>query len=111
MTGNWLLTCRPSSRQLLSKLRLTDYGLKLPTCALRRSNGRCVPKRVVLQQGTDEQSTEDRLQTDFQTVQTERTKLQQLIDGLNNVNAENEKTRTEERIRLEKRAEALEKDK
>jgi len=51
------------------------------------------------------------LQSDFRTVQSERARLQQLIDGLNNVNAENERTRTEERIRLEKRADELEKDK
>ena len=51
------------------------------------------------------------MQSDFRTVQSERARLQQLIDGLNNVNAENERTRTEERIRLEKRADELEKDK
>jgi len=59
----------------------------------------------------NKQSTEDRLQSDFRTVQSERARLQQLIDGLNNVNAENEKTRTEERIKLEKRADEVAKDK
>jgi nucleoprotein TPR len=59
---------------------------------------------------TDLQSTESRLQSDFRTVQTERAKLQQLIDNLNNVNAEGEKTRAEERDRLEKRIEELQKE-
>nr|XP_031858524.1 uncharacterized protein CI109_006047 [Kwoniella shandongensis]KAA5525596.1 hypothetical protein CI109_006047 [Kwoniella shandongensis] len=52
-------------------------------------------------------STESRLQSDFAQVQSERVKLQQLIDNLKNVASEAERSRAEERIQLEKRIEDL----
>lgn len=59
---------------------------------------------------TPGQSNEYRLQTDFRAVQNERAKLQQLIDNLNSVNAESEKTRSEERQRMEKRVEEVQRE-
>lgn len=56
------------------------------------------------------QSNEYRLQTDFRAVQNERAKLQQLIDNLNSVNSESEKTRSEERQRMEKRVEEAQRE-
>jgi nucleoprotein TPR len=56
------------------------------------------------------QSNEYRLQTDFRAVQSERAKLQQLIDNLNSVSAESEKSRSEERKRLEKRVEEVQRE-
>jgi nucleoprotein TPR len=50
------------------------------------------------------------LQTDFRAVQKERAKLQQLIDNLNSVSAESEKTRAEERQRMEKRVEEVQRE-
>ncbi|ORY31757.1 hypothetical protein BCR39DRAFT_525256 [Naematelia encephala] len=55
-------------------------------------------------------SAESRLQSDFRTVQSERAKLQQLIENLSGVNSENEKTRAEERIRLNKRIDDLQRE-
>ncbi|KAK8864149.1 hypothetical protein IAR55_001395 [Kwoniella newhampshirensis] len=52
-------------------------------------------------------STESRLQSDFAQVQSERVKLQQLIDNLKNVASEAERSRTEERSQLEKRIDDL----
>ena len=69
------------------------------------------PPALALTVGSDpSQTTETRLQSDFRTVQTERTRLQQLIDNLNNVHAETEKTRAEEKARLEKRVDDTEKE-
>jgi nucleoprotein TPR len=56
------------------------------------------------------QSAESRLQSDFRSVQSERAKLQQMIDNLNNISTENERTRAEERARLEKRVDDLQKE-
>lgn len=56
------------------------------------------------------QSNEYRLQTDFRAVQNERAKLQQLIDNLNSVSAESEKTRLEEKQRMEKRVEDVQRE-
>ncbi|EIW67749.1 hypothetical protein TREMEDRAFT_64341 [Tremella mesenterica DSM 1558] len=56
------------------------------------------------------QSTENRLQADFRTVQSERAKLQQLIDNLNTVHSENERTRVDERAGYERRIEELQRD-
>jgi nucleoprotein TPR len=56
------------------------------------------------------QSNEYRLQTDFRSVQNERAKLQQLIDNLNSVSAESEKSRSEERQRMEKRVEEAQRE-
>ena len=56
------------------------------------------------------QSNEYRLQTDFRAVQNERAKLQQLIDNLNSVSAESEKTRSEEKQRMEKRVEDVQRE-
>ncbi|WWC63005.1 uncharacterized protein I303_105603 [Kwoniella dejecticola CBS 10117] len=55
-------------------------------------------------------STESRLQSDFAQVQSERVKLQQLIDNLKNVATEAEKSRSEERGQLEKRIEELQRE-
>lgn len=59
---------------------------------------------------THGQSTEARLQADFRTVQSERAKLQQLIESLNNVSAENERTRAEDRAKAESRVEELQRE-
>lgn len=56
------------------------------------------------------QSNEYRLQSDFRAVQNERAKLQQLIDNLNSVSAESEKTRSEEKQRMEKRVEDVQRE-
>lgn len=56
------------------------------------------------------QSNEYRLQTDFRAVQNERAKLQQLIDNLNSVSAESDKTRLEEKQRVEKRVEDVQRE-
>ncbi|ORX37030.1 hypothetical protein BD324DRAFT_650644 [Kockovaella imperatae] len=55
-------------------------------------------------------STEARLQSDFRSVQSERARLQQLIDNLQTVNSEHEKTRAEDRARLERRVEEVERN-
>jgi nucleoprotein TPR len=56
------------------------------------------------------QSIESRLQSDFRSVQSERARLQQLIENLNNVNTESERTRVEERNRLMHRIEELQRE-
>ena len=56
------------------------------------------------------QSNEYRLQTDFRAVQNERAKLQQLIDNLNSVSAESDKTKLEEKQRMEKRVEDVQRE-
>ncbi|KIR70583.1 nucleoprotein TPR [Cryptococcus deuterogattii CA1014] len=55
-------------------------------------------------------SVEVRLQSDFAQVQSERVKLQQLIDNLRNVANEAEKSRIEEREGLEKRIEEVQRE-
>lgn len=55
-------------------------------------------------------SVEARLQSDFAQVQSERVKLQQLIDNLRNVANEAEKSRIEEREGLEKRIEEVQRE-
>ncbi|ADV25676.1 nucleoprotein TPR [Cryptococcus gattii E566] len=55
-------------------------------------------------------SLEARLQSDFAQVQSERVKLQQLIDNLRNVANEAEKSRIEEREGLEKRIEEVQRE-
>jgi nucleoprotein TPR len=54
-----------------------------------------------------EQSTEARLQADFRSVQSERAKLQQLIENYTNISAEAERSRGNERAKLEKRIDEL----
>lgn len=56
------------------------------------------------------ESVQSRMQTDFSTVQQERVRLQHLIDNLNSVSTENERTRTEERTRLERRIDELQRE-
>ena len=56
------------------------------------------------------QSTEARLQADFRTVQAERTRLTSLIENLNGVSTENDRSRGEERKRLETRVEELQRE-
>jgi nucleoprotein TPR len=56
------------------------------------------------------QNTENRLQSDFRTVQAERTRLTQLIENLNGVSTEHDRTRQEERGRLEKRVAELQQE-
>lgn len=53
------------------------------------------------------QGTEARLQSDFRSVQSERAKLQQLIENYTNVSAESERSRGEERKKMEKRIDEL----
>ncbi|KAL0240713.1 hypothetical protein I308_106513 [Cryptococcus tetragattii IND107] len=55
-------------------------------------------------------SVEARLQSDFAQVQSERVKLQQLIDNLRNVANEAENSRIEEREGLEKRIEEVQRE-
>ncbi|KAE8542037.1 hypothetical protein D1P53_001516 [Cryptococcus gattii VGV] len=55
-------------------------------------------------------SVEARLQSDFAQVQSERVKLQQLIDNLKNVANEAEKSRIEEREGLEKRIDEVQRE-
>nr|ODO02371.1 nucleoprotein TPR [Cryptococcus depauperatus CBS 7855] len=55
-------------------------------------------------------SIESRLHSDFCQVQSERIKLQQLIDSLRTVVTEADKTRIEERETLEKRVESLQRE-
>ncbi|ODN74219.1 hypothetical protein L202_07665 [Cryptococcus amylolentus CBS 6039] len=55
-------------------------------------------------------SVESRLHSDFSQVQSERVKLQQLIDNLKNVASEGDKSRAEERQALEKRIEELQRE-
>jgi nucleoprotein TPR len=43
-------------------------------------------------------------------VQTERTRLQQLVENLNGLSTESERTRSEERVRLEKCVEELQRE-
>lgn len=75
----------------------------LPT-AVKRAR---VIKVVV---GLIRQSTEARLQADFRTVQAERTRLTSLIENLNGVSTENDRSRGEERKRLETRVEELQRE-
>ncbi|KAL7420443.1 Protein mlp1 [Cryptotrichosporon argae] len=56
------------------------------------------------------QSTQARLQADFTAVQQERARLQHAIDNLNSVGSENERTRAEDRARLERRIEEAQRE-
>ncbi len=58
----------------------------------------------------DIQGTESRLQADFRAVQSERARLQSLIDGYTNVNVESDRTRNEERAKLEAKVDELQKE-
>ena len=103
---------RLSNKWQSGKRRRIDSVTKQPTFALRRSSGQFVIWSSLLPDLTDgfNQSNESRLQTDFRTVQSERARLQQLIENLNNVGTENERTRNEDRMRLEQRIEELQRD-
>lgn len=56
------------------------------------------------------ESIQSRLQSDFSTVQQERVRLQHLIDNLNNVSTESEKTKNEHRTMLERRIDELQRE-
>jgi hypothetical protein len=56
------------------------------------------------------QSTQNRLENDLRAVQNDKMRLQALMDGLSNVNSESERTRADEKIKLEKRVDELQKE-
>lgn len=56
------------------------------------------------------ESIQSRLESDFAAVQQERAKLQHSIDTLNSIHGEHERTRAEERAKLERRIDELQRE-
>jgi len=57
-----------------------------------------------------QQSREARLETDLKTTQASQAKSQHLLDSLTNVGTESEKSRSEEKRKLERQVQALQQE-